>query len=154
MQGNISNAGVIAVKHPNLLLQMAAFLSSVLLIGGFVSYRAGAFDRYLGREAAAPAEVESTPVNDPELFYSSKSGRVFSSPPGSSPDHLTTDGLYRVTVELSDPGKSQQSPPAGTRPAPVILPGSKSLAPLVSPAPPSKPGTQAPATTQPSTPNP
>jgi hypothetical protein len=57
----------------------------------------------------------------------------------------------QIAVDL---GKSQQPPPAGTQPAPTILPGSKSLAPLVSPSPPRTSGTQAPSTTRPSTPNP
>ena len=49
------------MKKPNSLLKLAAVVSSVLLAGGFVSYRAGAFDHFL-ESSAPPADSESSPT--------------------------------------------------------------------------------------------
>jgi hypothetical protein len=118
------------VKHPNLLLRTAVVLCSALLISGFVSYRAGAFDRLLGRNPPPPAAVEETPAGEGSLFYSSKVGKIFVAP---------------------DP--SQQPSPAGTQPALDLLPGSKRLTPLIPQPAPSTPAPPPPASA-PSSPTP
>src|SRR5262245_10675967 len=43
------STGGVAAKRPNTLFKIAAVVSAVLLVGGFVSYRAGAFNRLLGK---------------------------------------------------------------------------------------------------------
>jgi hypothetical protein len=87
------------VKHPPILLQAAAIAVSVLLAGGFVSYRAGAF-HWLTRPSKQPAptqlggtksdRIEILPgsgaqgtTQDQTIMYSSKSGPAFT--PGTAP---------------------------------------------------------------------
>ncbi len=114
------------MKSPNSLLKVATVVSSVLLVGGFVSYRAGAFD-WLTGTGARPANSESSPALDPSLLSGSKSDLIF-----------------------REPANSQQPPPAA-QPAPAIMSGSKSLAPAIfPPAQPDPPNAQAPSPSQPS----
>jgi hypothetical protein len=74
------------MKRPHVLLQVAAIVSSVLLAGGLISYRAGAFNRFIA-PSAPPADsgsnpaAEETPPEDaaqPDLaiMSSSKSGTI------------------------------------------------------------------------------
>lgn len=114
---------------PNLLLKLCAVASSLLLAGGFVSYRAGALD-WLRKPAATaietptarddiivadPLKEATTPANrataDGQLLWSSKSGAVFVAPQTTTP-----------VVE----------PPVTVEEAPVIFSGSKSLMPAPS----------------------
>src|SRR5258708_33171261 len=53
--------GVVSVKQGKLILKIAVVLSSVVLVSGFVAYRAGAFSRLIG----------------PTIMSSSKSRQVF-----------------------------------------------------------------------------
>jgi hypothetical protein len=113
------------VKTP---VRLAAVASSVLLVAGFVAYRAGAFDRPkaepepagVSGETASPgsqdAPIAGTPVTDPAMISGSKSA-IFIVPP-------------------------QPAAPSATTPAPkgppAFIGGSKSLAPLIPPSPPAK----------------
>jgi len=104
------------------ILKVAAIVFAVVLVGGFVSYRAGAFDKYFSppptpeplQPAPEPTE-EPTPTAispsdmDAILMSTSKSAGVLIPPPKKSPPTETT------------------KPPA------QIMPGSKSLAPLIPP---------------------
>ncbi len=42
------------MKQPNFLLKLATVVSSILLVGGFVCYRAGAFDWLMGASNNRP----------------------------------------------------------------------------------------------------
>jgi hypothetical protein len=111
------------MKTSSPLLKVAAILSSVLLVSGFLAYRAGAFNRLFG----------------PSMMGSSKSGRAF------EPDQLTTPGAVQTDPTLMYSSKSIAPliPPAGSstqvpgQQSPTILPGSKSAPILVPPGPPS-----------------
>jgi hypothetical protein len=46
-------------KQPNLVIKIATVLSSLLLVGGCVSYRAGVFDNPLENKSNPSAEQES-----------------------------------------------------------------------------------------------
>jgi hypothetical protein len=50
------------MKQPGLLLKSAVIASAVVLVGGFVSYRAGAFDWLV---KTSPPAAEATPTEAP-----------------------------------------------------------------------------------------
>ncbi len=85
------------MKQPNFLLKLAALASSVLLVSGFVCYRAGAF-HWLWGASPQPADA------DPSLFPGPKSGVIF-----------------------HEPAPTQQPAPAGSPTVPTVMSGSKSL---------------------------
>lgn len=86
------------MRQPHPLLRLAAVASSILLLGAFVSYRAGAVNWFTG--TAAGPEQSAAP-------------------------------------EPPTPVKPE-TPPGGEKP-PTLLPGSKSIAPLIPPpAPPAQ----------------
>ena len=58
-----SNARGVAVKRTHPLLRVAAVVSSVVLVGGFVGYRAGAFS-WLAETSAGPIDPQSKPTTD------------------------------------------------------------------------------------------
>ncbi len=120
------------MKQPGVLLKVAAVVSSLLLLGGFVCYRAGAFT-WLGGLGGRPQPTSSpgleekeepTPVAQPELFYGSKSGRIFP----------------------HDAGKSLKPQPSAAQPTPTLMGGSKTIIlakpslPTTPTAPPAAPG--------------
>ena len=97
------------MRPPNLLIRLAAVASSLLLVGGFVAYRAGAFSR------------TNTPID------TGLSGETSPSPPPK--DTTMMGGSKSMNVFIPD----FKQPPMGSNP-PTIMSGSKSLAPLVPPA--------------------
>src|SRR5262249_52073285 len=91
------------MRQPSSLLRLGAVVSSLLLAGGFVSYRAGAFDSLM-RSNAEPAanesaEAENTETSDQHPIYlidgTSKSAAIFR---GSLP------------TQQPQPGTSQRQP--------------------------------------------
>jgi hypothetical protein len=146
------------VKQSKPLLEVAVVLSSVLLVGAFVCYRAGAFNRFLAstQASAQPADSENNSTLEEALFGSSKSDRILRPPASQTPAGTTQQDpaiMYSSkSMILSGPPsagtKSAPPPAAGTTPAaPTILPGSKSspLVPLPGPPPPEKKPTQPPS---------
>jgi hypothetical protein len=70
------------VKQPNVVIKVAVVACSLLLLGGFVSYRAGAFDRVV-RPSAQPSEPAApqqpppaTTQAAPTIMEGSKTGFV------------------------------------------------------------------------------
>lgn len=114
------------MKKPNVILKLAVIASSVVLIAGFVAYRAGAFNW------SKPASTQ--PV-DPAA---KDSGSWLEIPTVMSGSKSTFTPSTMPPIEKVRP--STDSPSA-------IMGSSKSLAPLI-PASSSKPGSQAPAETQ------
>jgi hypothetical protein len=113
------------VKEPNLLIKTAAVVSSLLLVGGFVSYRAGAFNGLVGRSAqpTEPAVFQQTPPATteaaPTMMSSSKSIIL-------GTNHYTVPNAPPATEPAGTP---PQAPPATTQPGPtVIIGGTKSAA--------------------------
>ena len=116
------------MKPAKLLLKIGVVCSSILLAGGLIAYRAGAFTWIKGTStppgAAAsnptgedPDKAELLPVTvDPTMFYSSKSISPVISPatPGSP---------------AAQPVPTPQPPPPAPQPKQTILPGSKSYFP-------------------------
>jgi hypothetical protein len=97
-----SHTGVVAVKQPNFLRKVAAVVSALLLAGGYVSYRAGAFKPVAGL-ITRPADAGNGSTS--EVMSGTKSSFIFT---GQSPDTTTTP------------------PPAAEPPAPTIMYGTKS----------------------------
>jgi hypothetical protein len=111
------------------LIRIGSITGAVLLVGVFVSYRAGAFDRIVQptppadpqpvTNVEAPAEPSATPEQlNPILISGSKSAAVVFPAPSGSPKY-----------------PADAPPPSPTPPAapPAIIGGSKSLAPLIPP---------------------
>jgi hypothetical protein len=98
-----------------LVLKLAVIASSVLLLAGFVAYRAGAFNWLF----------------EPALMGSSKSAKIFLPPATTQPQPPEVTPLDPTIMSSSKsiaPLIVQPPPasPADKPPAPVILPGSKS----------------------------
>jgi hypothetical protein len=107
------------MKQPNVLLKLAAVVSSLLLVGGFVSYRAGAFNWLLGTSARPEEAASEQPPPDTAqpaqtIMYSSKWGVFVAPSPPSTPSEQA-------------PAPSQQPAAGTTQPAPAIMSGSKSF---------------------------
>jgi hypothetical protein len=133
------------MRQPHFLLKIAAVTSSVLLVGGFIAYRAGAFDRLMGSRTADPAmggskskvlitepkpadTAEKQPTVSPVQMSEEEKRRMLMY---SSKSIILSDSVHRTPTD-SVPNTTQQPPP-DTKPAsPTILPGSKA-APLISP---------------------
>ncbi|MDQ3109531.1 MAG: hypothetical protein M3R17_06515 [Bacteroidota bacterium] len=60
------------MKQPGSLLKFSVFMIFIVMISGFVAYRAGVFDEYLTADKRTDAKAEDT-VNDDEMMSSSKS---------------------------------------------------------------------------------
>src|SRR5260370_36850146 len=126
------HAGDAAMKPPNSLLKLAVIASSVLLLSGFVAYRAGAFNWLF----------------TPTIMSSSKSHQIFGAPATTQepPTEATTlDPTIMYSSKSMAPlivqpaPISSGAPPAGTTQlAPTILPGSKSAI-LITPSAPKAP---------------
>src|SRR5262245_22364388 len=153
-----SPRGVVAMKQPNLIVKVAVLARALLLVGGRVSYRAGAIDWLMPHEG--------TPT-DPSMMPSSKVGKVLDYVP-VNPDGSQSDATPPFDPVLMGGSKSlsigpviptsppnstpaQASPPPQTPPesqSPRLLPGSKSdiaiQVPLIK-----TPSPQPPATTNP-----
>ena len=135
------SAGVVPRRHPvsrsKAILKVGAVGFSVLLAGGLISYRAGAFD-WLNRPEPSPVEPESEQAGDPILFHSSKSGAAIppstSEPAKTSPLFLSgsKSAMPVVPIQSAQVGPATTPPPAN----PPIMGGSKSIAPLIPPSPP------------------
>jgi hypothetical protein len=142
--------GATAMK-PNALLKLAAIASSVLLMAGFVSYRAGAFGWLSDTstrsvDAEGDPTLERNPVDDPSsdsatqaertIMSSSKSIMLAPSAPTST---TVTLGANEYKIELPSPNPAEAQPPAPPDPPPpkatererTLLPGSKAPIPVV-----------------------
>jgi hypothetical protein len=147
------------VKQPHVLLRLVAVASSVLLAGSFISYQAGAFNRFMAPSAPASesasdstsetyshslkltdAEAPHTPelpqfqgrMGDPITIMSGT--KSFSAPP----DLLLPRAAYDITIgppAATPRAPSLGSPPpsAAPPPNPTIMGGSKSI--IIGPAP-------------------
>jgi hypothetical protein len=122
------------VKRPNAILKLAAVASSAVLVAGFVSYRAGAFD-WAGATGSPTAESGPDPASDENAAVGNPSepaGQPAVSPV-TSPVMLSgsKSGIFIVPPSSTPPGGST----VGASPA--IMGGSKTIAPLIPPASPS-----------------
>jgi hypothetical protein len=152
MKQTTSNRGVVAVKQLHMLAKVAVVASSLLLVGGFVSYRAGAFNALIGpstqpAEPAGPQQLlPATTQTVPTMMSSSKSMTL-------------GNNVYDVQIgpysppNTPPPAPSQQAPPATTKAAPTIMYGSKAPYSLIETAhdkptaPPPAPSQQVPPAT-------
>jgi hypothetical protein len=106
-----------------MFLKIAAVLSAIVLVGGLVSYRAGAFDKLFSPPETPPEQqTEPEPTPEPET------------PPSAQSD---LDALLMSTSKsagvLIPPKKSAPKSETTAPPKQQIMPGSKSLAPLIPP---------------------
>src|SRR5262249_18315737 len=99
------------------ILKVAVILSSVLLVSGFLAYRAGAFNTLFG----------------PSMMSSSKSGPAFAPGPPTAPDGLPLPTATQVDPTIMSSSKSIAPliPPSGSstqvpgQKGITIMPGSK-----------------------------
>jgi hypothetical protein len=108
------------------LLKIAAVLSAASLIAGFVSYRAGAFDRVFASEmrvesAQTPEQqADGNKESNPYLMSGSKSDRVVKpeseTPAAGSPQLPAYIGGSKSLAPLIPPGKAAPPPPAPNPP--------------------------------------
>jgi hypothetical protein len=128
------------MKQPNTFVRLAAVVNSLLLVGGFVSYRAGAFDSLL-RFGAKAADSESSPKPEetpPEQSQSNTlhfEGRIDGTVDrlmSSSKSFTLGTSLFKVP-EAQLPSPSQPTPTT-KQPTPTIMSGSKAPIHLVFPA--------------------
>lgn len=104
-----ANTEIITAKKSHALLKLAALASSVLLVGGYVSYRAGAFGWAL---KPSPAFLPGSKIKQLEL-------NLHITEPLPSPEGGQTDAAF---VPSPEPDVSQ---PNDTKAAPKFFPGSK-----------------------------
>ena len=116
------------MKLRHSLLKSAAVLSSVLLVAGWIGYRAGAFNGLLA-PSPPPADPVTSPVIDQnqsvtttQMFSSSKSITI-----QFQPEELSFTGDLTGAIVNHPAAPSQQSPPDSTQPALTIMPPSKSF---------------------------
>jgi hypothetical protein len=118
------------VKRPHAALKLAAVASSVVLVAGFVSYRAGAF------EWLSKPDVQSTGDPGETILPSSKVSQIAqpkdvpAGQTGTDPAMMSGSKSIIFVVPPSSPqpgGSTAGSPPP-------IMGGSKSLAPVIPPA--------------------
>jgi len=129
------------MKLPKPLLQLGAIVSSAVLIGAFVCYRAGAFNALT--ETSSPlVDADSSPtieINDPN---SPKEGNVAVDPAAVRVDPSFLAGsksLAPLIVPSSQTSSAQQPPPPSaplsqaimysSKSAPVFLPPQQSIVP-------------------------
>jgi hypothetical protein len=109
------------VKKPNRLLKLAVIVTSVLLVGQFIAYRAGAFQWLM---VPRPEPAESEKVEVPKETPSE------STPPtmigGSKSLWGPSVPLPKVTPGDPPTPKAEQPPPESPKQKPTIMPGSKS----------------------------
>jgi hypothetical protein len=119
------------VKQPNPFFKLVALATSILLVGGFVCYRAGAFNRFLAADAP-PADPASWPILEPNsVSTATESGTAAGEPHnGLSPEQQI---LFYTSKSgtIVPPSAIADSPPATAEPAPTLMPGSKSLGPII-----------------------
>lgn len=110
------------MKRGRQVLQLAALASSVLLIGVFIAYRAGAFDDVIGRIADSP------PSEPDALIYGSKSAPIINDVPKG--ESTTLDPMFLGTsksIVLPKQPQISGSPQSGADPKPpVFIGGTKS----------------------------
>jgi hypothetical protein len=106
------------VKQPSFRVKLAAVASSVLLVGAFLAYRAGAFARVLG--GGRPGSASGTTTSPTDLMSSSKSGGSF---------HLRLAASQPATHQAAEPAADAASISRGREL--MLLGGSKSAAVVV-----------------------
>jgi hypothetical protein len=109
------------MKTPSTILRLAAVVSSILLAGGFVSYRAGVFDNLL-KVRVAPVE-EGAPIAQVPLPES-----VTKDTPYLIDGTSKSGAIFRGQV-LTPAPQPEATPPK----KPTLMSGSKSVAPLLGP---------------------
>lgn len=151
------------MKQPHYLFRAAALVSSVLLVGGFVSYRAGAFDWFMATNAEV-ADSGSSPTRGdnpsgttakptPRLLPDSKVGVQFEEfsesvkrgpqPPATS-QPTPSAGRHESFVTAGEQAYEDflkgilESPPAAPtkQTAPILMGGTKSAMPSIYVGPP------------------
>ena len=133
-----SNTGVIAVKQPHFLVRATVVVSSVLMVGGLVAYRVGAFDWLSGDKTTTlggskskmllePASTEAATTNPgvtplPEAVYSADDLKLMS----SSKAIVLRIPLPSKKPDAQPPSTVPPPTPDAAPPAPIIMWGSKS----------------------------
>jgi hypothetical protein len=132
------------VKQPPVLLKIAVILSSLLLVGGYVSYRAGALNWPIAPNGrpTGPAASQQSPSDTTQpattLMPSSKVGVEFIDPPVSSRPEAQSLGVGTPRL------KAIMSGPKSAAPSDVIIVFDPPLLPGIEPPAPSQPSKAAP----------
>jgi hypothetical protein len=152
------------VKQSHILLRLGAAVSSVLLAGGFVAFRAGAFNSVIPSSAQPSDPASGLPVGETALDGASSDtfrfeGRLngtFSPIMSSSKSIIIGSNIYDVEIgpyskpSAPPPAPPQQNPPASTLTKPTIMLGPKAgIIDLPPDLPYQPPGTEPPASSKP-----
>jgi hypothetical protein len=114
------------VNNTRIFLKLAAAASSVVLVTGLVSYRAGALNWLMPSEAPT-ADVETSPPVDPPPY----------DPATTSPFLMSGSKSAIMVVPVAPAAK--EGPAVASPAPPAIMPSSKSIAPLIPPKAPTPP---------------
>jgi len=102
------------MKKPGYFLKTVTVISSVLLVAGFVSYRAGAFDWLLGsNDAQQERFLSSSKVKTLFFGLSEKPKEEPGTPPQADPAFMSSSKSFIFV----SPTKTKETPP--------VLPSSK-----------------------------
>ncbi|HEX3147966.1 MAG TPA: hypothetical protein VHR66_07765 [Gemmataceae bacterium] len=109
------------MKQPSALLKVAAITSAVVLVGGLIAFRAGAFDTPV---LVNPPTVETPPEPTPV------STEAYHDPSVVDPSIMLSTSKSAGVVIPVPPPKADEPKPSAPK---TIIGGSKSLAPLLPP---------------------
>jgi hypothetical protein len=108
------------VKKPHVLFRVAAVLTAVVLSGGFVAYRAGAFGRLLVPVPPPPQVGGSEPVPVvPETFTRKDNTFEFKGTINGKWDKTLFSGSKSARIEFSPPPATSPGKPASKPTAPT-----------------------------------
>jgi hypothetical protein len=108
-----------AVKKAHAVLKVAAIVNALLLVGGCVGYRAGAFDWFSKSDKPTDTSGKNTAVNANQIDYTQP---IMT---GSKAPFAGVVGPAQDTPGVQPPAQPQ-SPPDTKQSPPIIMSGTKS----------------------------
>jgi hypothetical protein len=123
------------MKRSHFLLRIATVVSAMLLAGGFVAYRAGAFDWLNGKSPGVPESGEKPAAKD-QANEKPKSRPVKWNYEWTPNTTVKTDTrpTFLVGPKSAPVFVPQDTPPTQKRPTPAPLPDSKQPQPSIMPS--------------------
>jgi hypothetical protein len=103
------------MKRPGYLLKAVTVISSVLLVAGFIAYRAGAFDWLVGNDDAEPERFMSSSKFQTLFFGLSEKTKE---QPGATPQLDPAFMSSSKSIILVSPAKTKDVPAGSPSPKP------------------------------------
>jgi hypothetical protein len=95
------------MKKPGMILKVLTVVSSVLLVAGFIGYRAGAFDWILGNETAGETERFMSSSKVKTLFFGLGDGKPSDVPSATYPQSDLSFMSSSKSIILASPEKTK-----------------------------------------------